>query len=310
MLWDDFDSGANGGAVAGPSGGTTPLIHQGNLSGYNEWRRDGGGFYLNDSVVFSNSSPKARSSLHARAVFDRDDRWGLNLFVPYSQFTTGNELYFSFYYRMRKTGTPFPRQSKAWIAYNSSFADRAYWSTAYGNCEGSGWRQHLSQVAENYFGLSGTAIEGEWVRFDTYLKQGAANQSNGTWRQTAYRPSLGTPTKEVKDWSNIVMRTSSEDWTQWVFGGAYYSMCNAGDNGTIDVDEFYVDSTQARVEVCNAPTFSGSTRCELEIPTAWSDTSITATFKNGYLSAGTAYVYVINVAGTVNVAGHAVTIVP
>jgi hypothetical protein len=85
-------------------------------------------------------------------------------------------------------------------------------------------------------------------------------------------------------------------------------MCNAGDNGTIDVDEFYMDSTQARVEVCNAPTFSGSTRCELQVPTAWSDTSIAATFKKGYLSAGTAYVYVINAAGSVNAAGHAVII--
>jgi hypothetical protein len=42
---------------------------------------------------------------------------------------------------------------------------------------------------------------------------------------------------------------------------------------------------------------------------AWSDTSITATFKKGYISsASTAYVYVINASGSVNAAGHAITI--
>jgi chitodextrinase len=37
MLWDDFDSGTNGAAVASSSGGTQPLIHQGNLAGYSQW---------------------------------------------------------------------------------------------------------------------------------------------------------------------------------------------------------------------------------------------------------------------------------
>ena len=85
-------------------------------------------------------------------------------------------------------------------------------------------------------------------------------------------------------------------------------MCGLTDTGTIDIDEIYIDSTRARVEVCNAPTLAASTRCELQLPTAWSDSSITVTLKQGYLPAGIAYVYVMNAAGGVNAAGHPITL--
>ncbi len=311
MLWDDFDSGANGSAVAGPSGGTQPLIHQGNLASYSQWVRGGGGAISSLSILFNNSTPKANSSLHARATFSGSSYWGLDLIVPYDQFTTGNELYFSFYYRLTRTGASFPRQTKAWIAYTAT-ADRAYFSTAFDNCESGGFRMHRTEggFLDQGFSLEGKNISGEWVRFETYLKQSAPGVSNGTWQQLAYRPTLGTPVRLTTNLNNAQMRATSQDWIDWTFGGSYWSMCSSSDTGTIDIDDFYMDSTRARVEVCNAPTFSASTSCELQVPTAWSDTSVTATLKRGYLNAGPAYVYVINASGNVNAAGHAVTIVP
>jgi hypothetical protein len=310
MLWDDFDSGSNGGTVAGPSGGSVPLVHQGNLSSYGKWVRDGGGSYADKSVLFSNSLPKANSALHARATFSSSSYWGLNLYVPYSNFTTGNELYVSFHYRMTKTGASFPRQSKVWIAYNSNWEDRAYLSTAYNSCESGGFRMHRSQnTDESYLKVAGANMSGEWVRFESYLKQSSVGGSDGAWRQTAYRPTLGTPTKEVINKANYLMRTTSDNWTKWTFGGAYWDMCGSSDTGTIDIDDFYMDSTQARVEVCNASTFSASTKCELQLPTAWSDSSITATFKKGQLTGSTTgYVYVINAVGSVNAQGFAIAI--
>ncbi len=311
MLWDDFDSGASGSAVAGPSGGTQPQIHQGNLSGYSQWVRGGGGAISDLSILFNSSAPKANSSRHARATFSGSSYWGLNLIVPYAQFTTGNELYFSFYYRLTRTGASFPRQTKAWIAYSAS-ADRAYFSTAFDNCEQGGFRLHRTEggFLDQGFPLDGKNISGEWVRFETYLKQSAPGVANGTWQQLAYRPTLGTPQKLTNKLNNVQMRTTSADWIDWTFGGSYWSMCSSSDAGTIDIDEFYMDSTPARVEVCNAPTWAGSSKCELQIPNSWSDTSITATLKRGYLGAGAAYVYVINAAGNVNASGYAVTIVP
>jgi hypothetical protein len=312
MLWDDFDSGATGGVVTGPAGGARPLIHQGNLADYGQWIRDGGGAYADKSILYNASSPKVHSSLHARATFSGGSYWGLNLYVPYARFTSGNELYISFYFRMTKTGSALPRQSKAWIAYNGNWEDRAYWSTAYGNCEAGGYRTHRSQSTdESYFALAGANISGEWVRFESYLRQSSPGVADGAWRQTAYRPSLASPTKEVVSKLNYMMRTTADEWTRWTFGGAYYSMCGSADTAVIDVDDFYMDSTQARVELCNASTWSASTRCELQIPTAWSDTAVSATIRKGYLPAGsTAFLYVINAAGVANATGYSVTVGP
>ena len=158
---------------------------------------------------------------------------------------------------------------------------------------------------DNLIGMSGPEVDGEWIRIETYLKQSAPSTSNGRWEQAVYR--TGTLRRITQSLGNAALRTTSSDWTFWAFGGTYYSQC--GNNpGTIDVDEFYMDDTKARVEVCNASSFSSSTACEVQVPTAWSDTSVTFTMKRGQLSAGTAYVYVFNPSGNVNAAGYAVTI--
>jgi hypothetical protein len=228
---------------------------------------------------------------------------------PVNYFTTGQDMYISFWYRYRKTGASHPRQTKAWIAYPPSGSDKAYFSTAFDSCESGGWRLHRTEggFSDRSFGMSGPEVDNEWIRVETYLKQSAPSTSNGAWEQAVYR--TNTPRRITASLSNAVMRTSSSNWTFWAFGGAYYSQCG-NSPATIDVDEFYMDSTRARVEVCNAPTFSTSTRCELQVSTAWSDSSITATLRRGQLNAGTAYVYVFNASGNVNASGLAVTILP
>jgi len=307
MLWDNFDSGTNGSAVAGSSGGTQPLLHQGNLAGYSQWQRGGGGL----SIMFDSATPKANSALHARVTFSDSSYWGVFLTVPYNQFTTGNELYISFYYRFTKTGAAFGRQTKAWIAYGAT-NDKAYWSNSFGTCQaGDYWFTHAAEPNDLFPvspGVGGQEIDGEWLRFESYLRQSGAGVANGAWHQVVYRPTLGTPSKHVLALNNYKMRNTSENWVDWTFGGAYYDMCDTTNTATIDVDDFYMDSTPARVEVCDGPTLSASNRCELQIPAAWSDSSITVQLNQGYLANGTAYVYVVNPAGSVNTAGYPITL--
>jgi hypothetical protein len=315
MLWDDFEGGSNGNAVTGPSGGVEPIIHQGNLSSYNQWVRGGGGNYANESIVFNNTNPKMSSGLHASAIFDDNAFWGLDLSIDYPNFTSGNELYISFYYRFRNQSASFGRQTKAWIAWPPTGGDKAYWTNSFGTCqEGDYWRIHRTEDAEETAlspGLSATGIDNEWVRFESYLKQSSPGVANGAWHQVVYRPSLGTPVKHQIALDNYKLREMTDEWVEWTFGGAYYDMCDPTNTATIDVDDFYMDSTRARVEVCDSPTWASRTRCELQLPTAWSDASITATFKKGYLpSSTTAYVYVINAAGNVNAAGFPIVIGP
>jgi hypothetical protein len=95
--------------------------------------------------------------------------------------------------------------------------------------------------------------------------------------------------------------------------GAYSS--NEDNNGTpnlafsdIHLDNVYVDSTRARVEIGNAATWAACTRREVQPSTAWASGAITATYQKGALSSGANnWVYVINAAG-VPTAGFQITL--
>jgi hypothetical protein len=72
----------------------------------------------------------------------------------------------------------------------------------------------------------------------------------------------------------------------------------------------YLDTSWARVEIGNAATYGACTHREIQIPTAWAATSITATVNRGSFGASdAAYLYVIPSTGygDVNTAGKAIT---
>jgi hypothetical protein len=80
----------------------------------------------------------------------------------------------------------------------------------------------------------------------------------------------------------------------------------------IYVDNVYVDNTRARVELCDTPAFPTgalTAHCEVQIPSSWSSSSIQATVNVGTFSNGqTAYLYVVDSQGLVNLVGMPVTI--
>lgn len=76
------------------------------------------------------------------------------------------------------------------------------------------------------------------------------------------------------------------------------------------VDDVYIDRTQARVEIGNAPTWAQCTRREVQIPTAWSDSRITVSVhRGGFASGERAYLYVIDASGNAS-AGIPLEFVP
>jgi hypothetical protein len=59
----------------------------------------------------------------------------------------------------------------------------------------------------------------------------------------------------------------------------------------------------------NARTFNGCTIREIQIPTAWSDNSITVTVNQGVFGSGmTVYLYVVDQNGAVNSTGYPITV--
>jgi hypothetical protein len=70
----------------------------------------------------------------------------------------------------------------------------------------------------------------------------------------------------------------------------------------------YLDLTLQHVVLANSPTLATATIIEDQIPTAWSDSSITATVNLGRFTQGDkAYLFVVDASGTPNTTGIAVT---
>src|SRR5437773_8983200 len=73
-------------------------------------------------------------------------------------------------------------------------------------------------------------------------------------------------------------------------------------------DDTYVDTTLSRVVLADKPVLSQATIIENQIPSSWSDGSITATVNLGQFAQGqTAYLIVVDSAGTPSATGLAVT---
>jgi hypothetical protein len=76
------------------------------------------------------------------------------------------------------------------------------------------------------------------------------------------------------------------------------------DGSRVYMDDIYVDTTWARVMIGNASTFAASTVREIQIPSAWSNTSITITVNRGaFTNLNNAFLYVIDSSGTPNATG-------
>lgn len=74
------------------------------------------------------------------------------------------------------------------------------------------------------------------------------------------------------------------------------------------MDDIYVDITRARVEIGDAATWEACTHREIQIPSAWSDTSITVTVNQGSFENGAqVYLYVVDADGNVNAQGFPIT---
>ncbi len=74
------------------------------------------------------------------------------------------------------------------------------------------------------------------------------------------------------------------------------------------IDDIYVDTTQQRIEIGDNPTYSTCKHREVQLPSAWSDTSATVRVNHGSFADGvTAYLFVVDKNGTPS-SGYQITI--
>jgi hypothetical protein len=153
----------------------------------------------------------------------------------------------------------------------------------------------------------GAFPQDKWQHYQVILKASSApNATDGVVMQYI-------DGQLVSNHTGVNTRAMAAHWDQirighyWAYDGVDECPSNAG--ADIYLDDVYVDTTWARVELGNAATYAGSTRREVQIPKAWSGTSIQFAVNTGTLQQGaTAYLYVTDAAGAVNASGFPVTI--
>ena len=112
--------------------------------------------------------------------------------------------------------------------------------------------------------------------------------------------------RQVMDMSGFVGRTDGSYKRPYIIG--FYNSWSAGSDSAgsqapndFYMDDVYVDTSWNRVEVCEGSTWADKGQCEIQIPTFWSDSSISVTVNTGAFATGeTAYLYVVDDGGIVH----------
>ena len=120
---------------------------------------------------------------------------------------------------------------------------------------------------------------------------------------------------EIKVWLNAEKGIDSNTYQHRDVNGAYidfrlgHMSQGFGDSAKVWLDDLYIATTQARVELGNASTWTACTHREIQIPTSWSDTSIQTTMNHGgFHYDDTAYIYVVDSNGVYNASGSPVSL--
>lgn len=240
-------------------------------------------------------------------------------YIAYMTYDTGgaDKIYFSYWANQTKGDCD---QWKAWRwSETSNVTDQAnnIMSSVYGGsnyntvmCESSNPSTadcYPGNVADIYMDTS--HIASTWYRIESYIEtNSSAGAEDGVWLYNLYKSG---------SLNNATNFTTMEDRATGVTGQKrYFHLQNYFGNNCEEVvlariymDDIYVQTgTRARVELCNASTWTNRGHCEIQYPTAWAAGEITSTVNLGSFSSGTVYAYVVDSNGDVNSSGYALTI--
>jgi len=184
------------------------------------------------------------------------------------------------------------------------------WYTCYGpphpgnNTDSAQWLTETETPLHNpdvnghnvWWGTAVNPMAGKWSKVEIAIR--VTDQMNGY----------------VKLWENgqqlmnYVGPTDTYSGTQRSIGIGGYARMQGYKSNWRYYDDAYVDTTLSRVVLADKPVLSRATIIENQIPSAWSDGSITATVNLGQFTQGrTAYLFVVDSSGMPSATGFAVT---
>jgi hypothetical protein len=295
-LWENFDGGTLGNQLAT------------NLAPIGEWS----GIFSPQYTSYSNANVIS-GPLAARFDITTYNSATENHPVIYFQNDTAFDSFFIAYWSMLPAGNTFPGDGygganwkEVWVAKDDSVNDADLCVM------GNGWTWYHWFGNDPYHDTydspswTFTKVAGRWDRYAWWTKGSTSNDgatsisitnTNGTttaWEKTGVQTlNTGDSGKRRQVYLNGYVRTTPNSYP--TFDDVYLAVG---------------DYAQARVEIGDASTYAACTKlsvCTTPLGTAgWSDTSITCTVRGGNLTAGNAWVYVINADGTRS-AGYPVT---
>ncbi len=308
LVFDDFEGGTNGANIKIGAGSAT----------IGQWDGIGGGNKTAASLPKYDNSFKVSGGMAFRG--DATIQTNANTTdagsPAYTNFTATSDIFVSYWYYMPSTSD--------WPCYNNGICNnKLVWVV--NTCCSTDDRVIPTNAPDNkttnnnfyMFGnnsISAPSLspslnmsKGKWYRFWGYLHgAGNATDHEELWVASPSSEANLTATKRINRTTQIFQTTFAG--FKKIYINAYQRWCNDCAESAPTFDDVYVaigTGAQARVEIGDAATYATSKNLTIATVTSWSDTSITATIRQGSFSnLNNAYLYVIDANGNVNDNGY------
>ena len=169
------------------------------------------------------------------------------------------------------------------------------------SCQTDYWHIYPSDIGWAYFATD--MAPNTWHHFQFEYHTSSLDTANGTLR-------WWIDGKPVFNHSDMIMKTSTNSGEYYPARVGIEAIHANGEDGAVGnywIDDAYIDNTWQRVEIGNNATYNSCTLKEIQLPTAWTDGSISFSVNQGSFSNGaTGYVFVTDASGVRNT-GYTVT---
>jgi hypothetical protein len=238
-----------------------------------------------NAVVFKNINLQPPFNIYASWYQRLDDAWAFN---PINNIKT-------FAYSV--CCSPYEMPNNWYTAYGPphpvSTSDHVQWLIT---DDGKSLMSPDMNGHNSWWGGGVNPTAGKWSKVEVAVK--VTNQTNG-YIQVYENGKLVV---------NYAGPTDKYPGTARTIGIGGWSLVKGPNNWRYFAD-IYLDTSLSRIVLANNAVLSKATIIENQIPTSWSDTSVTATANLGQFQAGqTAYLFVVDSSGTASASGVPVTV--